>query len=141
MIHRSILLLLTVACLLAWGVSWKQPLRYDSDGLDIHATRGAVELIYSSPPSAWEFDVGVALSRWMHSCRVIYVKLWALTAIFAAAFIVSFSLGPVRRWRRQRAGCCVACGYELRASAGVCPECGHDPVARSHPANIGQSVK
>lgn len=30
----------------------------------------------------------------------------------------------VQRFRRARAGRCVACGYDLRASAGRCPECG-----------------
>ena len=33
--------------------------------------------------------------------------------------------GMVIKWRRRRAGRCVQCGYDLRASGGgMCPECG-----------------
>ena len=33
-------------------------------------------------------------------------------------------LGIIRARRRRRSGCCEVCGYDLRASPGVCPECG-----------------
>jgi hypothetical protein len=31
----------------------------------------------------------------------------------------------LRRAHREMAGCCVACGYDLRSSAAQCPECGN----------------
>jgi hypothetical protein len=56
--------------------------------------------------------------------RAVAFPLWLPTLLAAIAPAVSF----YRRWRRARRaarGCCTACGYDLRASPGVCPECGH----------------
>lgn len=45
-------------------------------------------------------------------------------------FYAAMVLGPLVLWRwwrlrrRVKRGCCVACGYELGAGVGVCPECG-----------------
>jgi hypothetical protein len=58
--------------------------------------------------------------------RALVLPWW----LFAAVGAVLPAIGMVR-WRRghrarRRAarGLCVACGYDLRASAGACPECG-----------------
>ena len=42
-------------------------------------------------------------------------------AIIATALLLA---GSIRRRKRLRSGQCVQCGYDLRASSGVCPECG-----------------
>jgi YD repeat-containing protein len=57
-----------------------------------------------------------------------YLPVLAAAALPAAVFAARVR----RRWRRARAvrlGWCPACGYDLRASAGRCPECGAAPTA------------
>jgi len=52
---------------------------------------------------------------------------WSLLALASA-------LPALRAWRRRRSGrrasrgLCRACGYDLRASPGTCPECGAAPA-------------
>lgn len=61
-------------------------------------------------PLPWHVDaLGLAIDM------LFWSGVWLLPA-FASA---------LRAWARRRRGCCVACGYDLRAaSADHCPECG-----------------
>lgn len=52
--------------------------------------------------------------------RVDYWGLIGSTAVLPAIFLI----WRVRNRRRLRPGCCWHCGYDLRASAKRCPECG-----------------
>lgn len=55
------------------------------------------------------------------------VPYWFLVAISGS--IPGIGLySAVRRLKRGYAGCCRQCGYDLRASGGVCPECGTKAV-------------
>lgn len=57
------------------------------------------------------------------------LTLWLPLLAIAAYPAVVFLRGPVLRWRRQRKGLCVACGYNLTGNvSGVCSECGREVV-------------
>lgn len=55
--------------------------------------------------------------------HVIYVPHWAV--LLAAMAVPALRIRrSIRRALRSRAGRCLTCGYDLRASPERCPECG-----------------
>jgi hypothetical protein len=57
---------------------------------------------------------------------ILIVPEWALIAVFLV-WPAMWARGVLRRRRRgrwAREGRCIKCGYDLRGSAGRCPECG-----------------
>ena len=64
-------------------------------------------------------------AAWSKSTRL---ALPALAALFAIAPMSAVAHHLARR-RRRRRGHCPACGYDLRATPGRCPECGTLPAS------------
>ena len=56
----------------------------------------------------------------------IGVPHWFLIPVLSLFPLIRFSK-HARNWRRIKRGRCVACGYDLRATPGICPECGNRP--------------
>jgi hypothetical protein len=70
--------------------------------------------------------------------------LWVYVVPYWLVFVVVtgpavLCLATALRARRARlrlvTGCCIACGYDLRASAGRCPECGTVVASTTTPDN------
>jgi hypothetical protein len=54
---------------------------------------------------------------------MVLFPFWLPTVLFGALSLYT-GIPVCRRLRRPRAGFCPTCGYDLRASADRCPECG-----------------
>jgi hypothetical protein len=93
------------------GNRWGQPVRYPAS--------------YFMPlkiPNA----LGFGLDRLVGprgELRSVTIPCYFLATISSALPLRS-ALQWVRRRCRERTGCCLACGYDLRASRNTCPECG-----------------
>ena len=54
------------------------------------------------------------------------------TIVLVLSGTIPFALGPAKRLRRKRRGCCVDCGYNLSGNrSGRCPECGTQLFSQS----------
>ena len=91
-----------------------------------HAAEGR-EVHAPGQPSAraWATYWNIGPGRHLVPMAPVWPGLLANT-LFYAALTLALLMG-LRSWRtrrRRKRGRCVACGYELGESVGVCPECG-----------------
>jgi hypothetical protein len=90
---------------------------------------------FSHAARTTSFDLDSAEAAARHpvsiSKQLTVVHLVYPTATFALAPLAWLAGYRKRRRRaaRARGGLCASCGYDLRASAGRCPECGAVPAA------------
>ena len=77
----------------------------------------------------WRDPTGETISR---GVAIPHYPLVVASAVLPAA-VFRHSL---RRYRRRRAGRCVECAYDLRATPDRCPECGLVPAAPPPPRGI-----
>jgi len=110
-----------------YGVGWKWK------GWTIQNSDGNAPISLSWIPIHWN----VEHHRYSYSAydnRDISIACWLVIPLVAAWPMTSITLNlrrRIRRRRRERAGCCIKCGYDLHATPSPggptlsrCPECG-----------------
>ena len=59
-----------------------------------------------------------------HEVRFPYIDLFGVLGIFPLGWAAILILRRISRKRRIHRQLCLQCGYDLRMSSGLCPECG-----------------
>lgn len=102
----------------AAGLPWLSFYKWQEEG---EALRGAVPL----PDGQGLRSVYPGQNFRVFPYSPIWPGLVANTLFWAGLWGAAiFVPGILRRRHRRKRGLCVACGYDLSASAGACPECG-----------------
>ncbi len=88
--------------------------------VDVPATRDGEPVclnVTAPPPDA----------TWDDLITGIRMPFWIPVVLLGSYPALAFVRGPLRRWRRGRAGHCRKCGYNLTGNqSGICPECGSE---------------
>lgn len=87
----------------------------------------------AAPPGRTFAGTGkIDLVPWLMSPPYVslVVPYWAIALLLTPLLALAPVRAMKRRWRRRR-GLCADCGYDLRASAGRCPECGTGVVGEA----------
>jgi len=98
---------------------------------------------FASGALDWCFYQPVMVTPYRTSRQIIHYAHWVVGA--SVPLLLSLLIVPpmcimarsrFRKWSRARRNLCVPCGYDLRGSPRVCPECGN--VAR--PLGVTEQV-
>src|SRR5213075_652442 len=95
---------------------------FDSSRL-LHETEFEELTAWERAGFKYEYLAGFGLPH----CKAWQCPLWFLCVI-AGVLPAKAAHLIARRWRRKANGLCVFCGYDRRATSGVCPECGNEAV-------------
>ncbi|HET6247856.1 MAG TPA: hypothetical protein VFE47_09170 [Tepidisphaeraceae bacterium] len=118
---------------------WRRCMR-GGDPRPMHWTLDANGYQGQDPFIFWDWNTGIGGCNtltsvsWATRSRAVMLPDWAIVFLLMAPPIAWFAGTSRRRIRRrQRAGLCPACGFDLRASPLRCPECGLLRDARFSP--------
>jgi hypothetical protein len=101
--------------------------------------------MYTYKPGHERAFVGFSWNRWQTPPTAdtrVEIPFWFIAALCMVPFTFA-GLKRLRTRRRRAAGCCLACGYDLRATSDRCPECGRGArhqicdLAASHTLHAG----
>jgi hypothetical protein len=84
--------------------------------------RAPIPYAAGTPVNRWGFGYKSVRRPFVRWTRVIF-PAWLAATLFASLPITRLVMS-IRRRTRTREGLCPACGYDLRATPGRCPECG-----------------
>jgi hypothetical protein len=82
---------------------------------------------FHAPDFLKRSDDGLPHGRAVRVFRVVWFPYWSLAIVLAILPAIRLQ-AMVRIRHRARRGLCPACGYDLRATPGRCPECGAVPA-------------
>jgi hypothetical protein len=112
----------------SWGATPKDERHWKIAGIE-YCGMPAQELVGPPMPMPLAAGGGVATSHSFYGFRYLFVDWWT-PVLLASLLPLLWLFGYVawrlreRRARRLRDKICLNCGYDLRASAGRCSECG-----------------
>jgi hypothetical protein len=91
---------------------------------------------YGSVPAGWKSRVHAPYALRLTidgEGWLIAAPFWFIALLGVAPF-AAIGLVRLRAFMAIKPGCCTKCGYDLRATPGMCPECGTVPTAAARPA-------
>jgi len=94
---------------------------------DRHCRFAGFRLRINTQPKGGRFKDSKGNRHVLTNVRLLTVGVpfWSLFLLLSAYPVYTVVRGPLRRYRRHRAGLCLKCGYNLTGNVGgVCPECG-----------------